>query len=117
MARNRSAPENKISEWRDAFIAALEVAHAIFGPRTFQVKDLKGQWRLSQPLFDAVMVSIDELINRQQKLVANKTKIVADLAKETQKPAVYEIVVGKPNTAKAIKMRLDLVLRLLRAHS
>ena len=117
MARNRSVPENKVSEWRNAFHAALETAHEIFGARTFQVKDLNGKWRLSQPMFDAVMVSVDELSDRRQQLIENKAKIIADLARATQKPAVYEIVVGKPNTAKAIKKRLDIVLRLLRAHS
>jgi hypothetical protein len=117
MARNRSAAESKISEWRTAFNSALTTAHAIFGMRAFQVKDLNGQWRLSQPMFDAVMVSVDELSERRENLIKRKAKIVADLSKATQKPAVYDIIVGKPNTAKAIKKRLDIVLGLLRAHS
>jgi Protein of unknown function DUF262 len=117
MAANRDAEEDKLQEWRAAFHNALETSHAIFGQRTFQVRDDKGRWNRSIPLFDAVMVGVDSLIAKRQRLVKNKKNIADDLARTLARKSTYEIIVGKPNTGKAIKKRISIVTRLLRRHS
>lgn len=116
MASNRFATDTLVREWRSAFHEALQTSNEIFKPRTFQLPDAKGQWKQSRPLFDAVMVAVDSLIDRKARLVANREKISVGLIKQLQREAVYEIVVGRPNTAKAIKQRISILTKLLKRH-
>jgi hypothetical protein len=112
MKENRDAGPQEIDALRGAFHNSLRIAHAIFGERTFRIR-VKGTWQLSQPLFDAVMVAVENLAKREDRLVANKKEILADLVKQTKKKAVYEIIVGRPNTAVAVKERISIVRNLM----
>jgi hypothetical protein len=116
MVRNREAPTGEIEGFRNAFVDALKVAQDVFGDHTFQVRVESGEWRHSQPLFDAVMVGIDALGEQKQKLVKHRQKISRELATRLQNRRTYEIVVGKPNTAAAVKSRIKIVSNLLRRH-
>jgi hypothetical protein len=80
------------------------------------VQDEDGKWQHSQPLFDAVMVAVDSLILEKKQLIANRKKISEALIKELKKEDVYEIIVGRPNTAKAIKDRISIITKLLERH-
>lgn len=114
MRDNMSADGNVIGELRSGFLTNLETAHSIFRARTFQVKDPKGKWRHSQPLFDAVMVALDRLKDDHSKLIKSRTKITKKLETALQDEDTYELVVGKPNTAAAIKARIDLVTQWMK---
>lgn len=37
------------------FCEALQVSHEIFGDHTFKIRDLQREWKLSQPLYNAVI--------------------------------------------------------------
>ena len=113
MKLNKDIGSKEIDELRATFHNCLRIARAIFGNRTFRVR-VQGKWRHSQPLFDAVMVAIDKLANHDRKLVANRKKISKTLLEQTEKEDVYEIIVGKPNTAKAVKKRISIIHDLLR---
>jgi hypothetical protein len=113
MHANRDALPPQINELRDRFLNCLRIAHAVFGEHTFRIRDNKKKWRHSQPLFDAVMVATDELVQCEKKLVTNKHKILDALLKAMEDQAVYEIIVGRPNTAKAIKQRIAIVVGLM----
>lgn len=91
----------------------LRISHAIFGDRTFRIR-VNGKWRHSVPLFDAVMVAVDTLADDKRKLIANRGKIRKALLEQTEQEDIYEIIVGKPNTAKAVKQRISIVHDLLR---
>jgi hypothetical protein len=117
MARNRDATTQAISSFRKVFVDALNTADKIFSPRTFQVRNEKGEWRLSQPLFDAVMVSIDSSIANRKSLIKHRKAISGDLVRELKYKRTYEIVVGKPNTAKAVKQRIGILSKLLKRHA
>ncbi len=113
MKENRNADPPMISECRQAFKGCLELAHAIFGQRTFQIPANKGKWVHSKPLYDAVMVSVEKLMAQRSKLINNRTKVLEALSNAMNMPDVYEIIVGRPNTAKAIKNRISIVHKLM----
>lgn len=113
MKENKDAGKNEIERLRQTFSTCLRIAHKIFGSRTFRV-DVKGKWRHSQPLFDAVMVAIEGLADHERKMIAHRGKIRKALLEEAEKKDVYEIIVGRPNTAKAVKDRISIVYKLLK---
>jgi len=117
MESNQSAEEGQLREWRSAFQNAVAVSNSIFGERTFRVPNAEDRWIHSQPLFDAVMVAVDSLMSYQNQLIRRRVAINNALLKALRKKAVYEIIIGKPNTAKAIKQRISIVTRLLKAHT
>jgi hypothetical protein len=117
MKENRYADSAMIKELRSAFVDCLETAHAVFGRRAFQIRDKNHKWQHSVPLFDAVMVSIEKLADRRKNLIANKKHVLRSLLNAVKREEVYEIVVGRPNTAKAIKKRVAILHDLLRQFS
>jgi hypothetical protein len=113
MKVNKDLGVKEIKNLRETFSNCLRISHAIFGSRTFRV-EVKGKWQHSQPLFDAVMVSIEQLADHDRKMIANRTKIRKALSDQARKEEVYEIIVGRPNTAKAVKNRISIVHKLLK---
>jgi uncharacterized protein DUF262 len=114
MEEHRDAGSDEISNLEATFKKALDVSHAVFGEHTFRIQDADGKWKLSQPLFDGVMVAIDTLIANSGKLIGNKTRVENALQKELRKKKTYDIVVGKPNTANAVKQRISIVTGILK---
>lgn len=112
----RDATPPEIDKLRDAFLRCLRISHAIFGARTFQIPYSNGavKWTHSQPLFDAVMVSVERLAGSESKLRSSKEKLTGALTELMKDPAAYEIIVGRPNTARAIKKRISIVYDLLK---
>lgn len=113
MERNQNQPAEVIDEMRTGFVHALEVAHRIFLDRTFQIKASGGRWTRSQPLFDALMVSIDRLKSRAPELVRARQQIRTALRDELEDEDSHDVLVGRPNTATAVKERIRLVHRIL----
>lgn len=113
MHANRDALPPQIADLRKRFLNSLRIAHAVFGEHTFRIRDNKKKWRHSMPLFDAVMVAMDELAQCEKKLIANKHKVLEGLLNVMEDEDVYEIIVGRPNTARAIKQRVSIVASLL----
>ena len=113
MKLNKDATTSEIQDLRDRFSCCLRTSHKIFGSHTFRIR-VKGKWRHSQPLFDAVMVAIDRLADHETKLIANRRKIRKALLEQTDKEDIYEVIVGRPNTANAVKNRITIVHDLLK---
>lgn len=114
MAENREASTDQLTAMAKAFEDALKVSFAIFGPHTFRIRDPKEKWKHSQPLFDGVMVAVDSLMAKSATLTENKAKIAKALQEELKNEKTYEIVVGKPNTATAIKERIAIITGILK---
>jgi hypothetical protein len=115
MKENRDATPQQIDYLRATFLECLRIAHSIFGEHTFRVR-ANGKWQPSQPLFDAVMVSIEKLAQHEAKLVANRARIRESLAQQMDEESTYEIIVGRPNTAKAVRARISAVHEILRKY-
>jgi Protein of unknown function DUF262 len=113
MKLNKDLEPGDIQGLRERFSKCLGIAHAVFDAQTFRVR-VKGKWRHSEPLFDAVMVAIDRLADHERRLIPNAKKIRGALLKQMEKEDVYAIIVGRPNTAKAVKDRISIVHDLLK---
>jgi hypothetical protein len=117
MEHYREADSQQIAQLRESFETALTTAYEIFGDETFQTRDETGKRKLSQPLCDAVMIAIDSMISKRDKLIKNKTKIRKAIQEKLKNQGTYEIVVGKPNTAASIKDRISIITSTLKQFS
>ncbi len=91
----------------------LKVSVRIFREHVFRHPDGRGNWILSRPLYDGVMVAIDRLWDSRRALTENRQAILDGLARLMKNKAAYEVIVGRPNTAKAVEQRLDLLTRVM----
>ncbi|EPR69038.1 DUF262 domain-containing protein [Cyclobacterium qasimii] len=107
MIRNQSLGPDEITRLSELFISRLEAAKSIFGDRTFRIIDQKGKARLSQPLFDAVMVALDREYDHIETLKKKSKELIASLDRKLLSQKTYELVVGKLGTAPSIKDRAD----------
>jgi hypothetical protein len=73
----------------------------MFGNKTFRVKKNR-KWELSIPLFDGVMIAVEELRTNRKKLAKAGAKILRTFEEEFANADSYEIIIGKPNTASAV---------------
>ena len=98
-----------VRELEADFMSRLELSHMIFGDKTFRLPDDQGKGRLgrpSQPLYDAVMIAIDRLYSHKEKLLEKADALNIQLEAALANEEFYELVVGRANTADAIKERL-----------
>lgn len=116
MEINQKANEQQLSEYRELFKTRLKACHDIFEGNVFKVPDEANKLKLSQPLFDATMVAIDKLYPAKDRLITHKKKIQVDLLKHLKDKATYELIVGKPSTAPAIKGRANDILKFLTSY-
>ncbi len=114
MERYRDLDTATRQQWHDQFISVLRLAKEVFGNDTFRITEKDGKKKLSQPLYDAVMVALDRLLEHRNALVNNKSRIVDRLNRKLRQEKFYALVVGRPNTADAVKKRLKGVESLLR---
>lgn len=115
MESNKDISISDAKALKESFLQTLKTSHAIFGAQTFQVKNEWGKKYCSQPLSDAVMVSIYRLRKETAALKEARLKIRASLNEALNDDYNYEVIVGRPNTAAAIKERIEFLVQLLRA--
>jgi hypothetical protein len=96
------------------FQTRLALASDVFGSHVFHYKDENG-WHSSRTLFDGVMVALDRLWDRRDKITAKKDDVRRRLEELLQKPDAFEVIVGRPNTAKAVLNRMELLTKALKA--
>ncbi|MCL4180639.1 MAG: DUF262 domain-containing protein [Verrucomicrobia bacterium] len=112
MEKYRDLDKATKERWRTEFVGRLQTAKAIFGADTFRLEDGQGRKELSQPLYDAVMIAVDRLFAQKASLLREKRKIAATLRDHLKDEGFYELIVGRPNTAEAVKKRLDVVEKI-----
>ena len=115
MERHKGTSATQLAEYRSAYITRLKLARDVFRDEVFRIQDEGGTWRVSPPLYDGVMVAIDRLWDQRVAIRNAKGQIKEKLAKTLQKPSAYALIVGRPNTAQAIRARLDLLTRVIRS--
>jgi hypothetical protein len=113
MKENMKSGAAELSAFSDDFDSRLRLAHDVFGAHAFQYEDAKGEWQPSYPLYDGVMIALDRLWERRTKLIAAKAKVAANLAKLLKNPDDFGVIIGKPNTAKAVLKRMELITRAM----
>lgn len=115
MVENMNAKEPEIETFTKDFKSRLKLAHDIFGQRVFRYKNEKGELEVSQPLYDGVMVALDRLWDSRAKLISAKTRVVEKVERLLRNEAKFEIIVGKPNTARAVQERMDLLTKAIKS--
>jgi hypothetical protein len=115
MRDNESPPQEELEAMRQDFKNHLELAEEIFGDRTFRHADENGTWNLSVPLYDAVMIALDRLWEERLQLSARRKAISKAIAALYDDEKNYDVMVGGPNTAKAIINRLELATETIRS--
>ncbi|EFL49220.1 protein of unknown function DUF262 [Solidesulfovibrio fructosivorans JJ]] len=100
-------PEEKLN-YEYIFLECLELAHLIFNRRPFKIKTGKVE-KVSAPLYDATMVSLSKFLKNKSTLIEKKAFINERLQKALNNANDYEILVGRGNTASAIKKRIELL--------
>lgn len=116
MGDNRFASKEIIDELRTRYFNALELAIEVFGDSTFRLpKNESGKKLLSRPLYDAIMITFDRLSDRHDEILSAKNKINAGIVKALGDEEIYSVVVGRPNTATAIKNRLSSVFSIIQS--
>jgi hypothetical protein len=113
MVENLETNGDTLEALANDFNSRLRLANDIFGAQTFKYKDKEGAWQISQPLYDGVMVALDRLWNSRANLTQSKARIAEKLAKLLKSEKNFEVIIGKPNTAKAVLKRMELVTRAM----
>jgi len=105
----QNAPPGEIGTLKSDFESRLALAHDVFGGQTFRYQDAERNWKLSQPLYDGAMVALDTLWSQRDKVKARKSAVRKHIERLFADEDAYAIIVGRPNTAKAIRARIDLL--------
>lgn len=117
MKRWRHLDDQTAHEFKTDFEDALRLCITIFGDDAFRLPRTKrqGLGKLSRPLYDAEMIAIFNLRHHHELLISNK-KIIRKSVLELATPGgeKYELIVGRGNTAAAIRDRISTVENLIR---
>lgn len=118
-----SAMENRIASStdelnadRELFVDTLNKSIELLGENAFRMPSRTSpRMILSRPLFDAVMVALARMKAQWPALQNPEAARTAMDAIKNPASATYELLVGRANTAQAIKDRIELVGRALTA--
>ena len=116
MKRLRHPDASAIEILRTEFMEALELCAKLFGPHIFRLPPSDGKpGKISRPLYDAEMIAVHNLRAYHDELLKNRQairgKILAMAAPDAE---TYDLVVGRGNTANAIRERIETVERTVR---
>jgi hypothetical protein len=113
MEKKVDISQAEIDLMENDYLLRLKLAKDIFEERVFRYQDEDGKWLLSQPLYDGVMVAIDRLWNKKDRLLAQKSKVVKNVERLLKNEKAFEVIVGRPNTALAVRHRMDLLAKAM----
>lgn len=114
MEQHLNATETELADLKQDFQTRLKLARDLFGDHVFRYKDEEGKWQLSQPLYDGVMVALDRLWAKRDRLLSARTRVIRRVASLLRRRSAHEVIVGRPNTAKAVLKRMDLLVRAIK---
>jgi hypothetical protein len=116
MRRNRSISKEEGKQLESEYISRLELANTIFEGAPFQIPRAEGEVRRkSVALQDAVMVACDRLWRYRERLKPLGAEIQDELDQLAIDEETGPILIGRANTAQAIKDRLDLVEKVFKS--
>ncbi|WP_341503692.1 DUF262 domain-containing protein [Gallaecimonas sp. GXIMD4217] len=100
------AEKEKLAE---QFKRSIDGLYEIFGDQTFRIPSTG---KLSRPMYDAFMVAYELIDKNNLKCARDIKTILADIDPDTKQ---YETLIGKGNTAEAIRERVDFAKDILTA--
>jgi hypothetical protein len=114
MEEHLNSTETEIANLKEEFQTRLKLARDLFGDQVFQYKDDEKKWQLSQPLYDGIMVALDSLWTRRDRLLKKRARIVRQVTRLLKRRTALDVIVGRPNTAKAVRKRMDLLVKAIK---
>ena len=81
MEENANRTESQLLQLEEDFKTRLELAHNLFGNIVFRYEDENGEWQLSKPLYDGVMVALDRLWSKRDVLKSQRRAVIRLLTK------------------------------------
>ncbi|XAP77858.1 DUF262 domain-containing protein [Citromicrobium bathyomarinum] len=115
MKRLRGIDDEKKDAMTATYKKVFRASIDVFGDNAFKIQGSDGKWRLSRPLYDAQMIAIYRNRTHIEEAKAAASKIRKRVAEATRPESEnYALVVGRANTADAIKKRAALFTKIVR---
>ena len=114
MTKYSEISENKLQQFKERFLTALELAEAIGGKEVFRPLTSDGlRGRPSAPLFDGMMVALMRKSDQAEQIRISAQKIKDAIEAEFKKTDFYQLVVGRANTRSSTLERSQHIERLI----
>jgi hypothetical protein len=114
MEKNLKITKDDLESRRRLFEDTLNKAHDLLGPSAFKLFNKNGERTVrSKPLFDATMVALARGKDKWDQLKSPDAARKAVEALLSPNSNTYETVVGRANTANAIKLRIAALSKAL----
>ena len=97
--------ETAIEEYKERLL----FLYNLFNEKPFTV----GREKVSAALYDASMVAIGRLWDRRHAIEQDQNNVIKRLGTALDDDEEYEIIIGRHNTADAVRGRIDLLQRIL----
>lgn len=109
--KNNAQPEEQVTQKMESdFSGTLERLREVFGLDTFR---LPSTGRPSRPLYDALMISLST--NPEIDIEKNAEPVKEALKTALKNKDLYDILVGRGNTIKSVRERVNLANKILKA--
>ncbi|MGY3257044.1 DUF262 domain-containing protein [Pseudomonas chlororaphis] len=113
MVANLETDGDELDELAADFRTRIDMAKELFGDDAFKIRESKkDQEKVSPPYYDAIIIACDRQFSNRAALIKKRVALKKALDAAIAKEDVYELIVGRANTADAIKQRLDLVEKI-----
>jgi hypothetical protein len=100
------------------FQSRFKFLFELFDSEPFVLKSQTDQKkRVSAAVYDAAMVALDNLWSRKEEIHLDKTNVIARMAAANADADKYEVLVGRGNTAEAVRDRINLLKNILVANA
>jgi hypothetical protein len=114
MERHQEMTPADVRLYKRRFASRVKLALDIFGVDAFRLPNVNEELeRYSPPLWDGIMVALDRQFDQATRLRSRKTRIAKALRSKLTDRDFLDVVVGKPNTAEAIRARISAIEHLL----
>ncbi len=106
--------ESEANALEAEFQARFALLHSLFDKKPFRLApDDRGRQRVSAALYDASMVAMDKLWSAGPRIERDKDGVQARVAAALNSDDQLTILTGQGNTAKAVRERIELMMKLL----
>ncbi len=117
MEKYSASSETELTELKEKFLTALELAGVIGGTDVFRLPmENAKRRRPSAPLFDGIMVALMRHLNQAEKIKASAADINDAIQTEFENSYFYELIVGRANTRAATIERSQYIESLIKAN-
>lgn len=99
----------------EEFSVLFEFCFNLFDGKPFEISapgEVKST--VSAALYDACMVAASRLVESLNEITADKNNVQQRLAEAVQSDVQYEVIVGRGNTAEAVRDRINLLQNILK---